>query len=659
MPDGGEGKSLQAIARTPSVVGVIIALFVISALLVARGSGGLQFLDLATWDLFTSARTGSTVSDRRLAIVAVSEDDIVGLGSWPLTDELLNRALGMIDAAGARAIGLDMYRDIPIPPGTEALDRTFYNNGKIYGVKKFASTNAPGVRPPPSIEAAGRVGFSDMVVDPDGIVRRGLLFLDDRDTVSYSLALRLALAYLAEEGIHPQPGTPDPSHIRLGDVTIPPLESNDGPYFGADTAGYQFLLDYSDGKQGFPSVSLSQLLNNDYPEGFFKDRVVIFGVSAQSVKDTFFTPYNSGFGLNEGIPGIQMHAMVTSQLLHAGLDGQKPPQSVPEAWEMLWTLFWIVAGVVAGLAMMSFYRLFAVMLAGTGVILATGYLALGHGWWFSVAPPALGWVAAAGLITAYLSRYERKQRGVLMNLFARHVSSDVADEIWRKREQYFAAGRLRSHKLVVTTLFSDIEHFTTVSEKLDPESLMGWLNAYMEEMATLIIEHKGIVDDYHGDAIKGDFGVPVIRTTREEECQDAEHAVACALAMRESLDKINEKCSEQGLPNLRIRIGICTGSVVAGCLGSSMRMKYTTIGDTVNTAARLESLDKQSFGSNLGGDCRILIADSTRQMLGNRFRLTPAGTFDLKGKKQPVQVFSVDGYAESTVVTLTGKGAMS
>jgi adenylate cyclase len=198
-----------------------------------------------------------------------------------------------------------------------------------------------------------------------------------------------------------------------------------------------------------------------------------------------------------------------------------------------------------------------------------------------------------------------------------------------------------------------------VSEKLDPESLMSWLNEYMEEMATLIMEHHGIVDDYYGDAIKGDFGVPVVRTTTEQEREDAENATLCALAMRERLRGINSKCSERGLPHLRMRVGISTGSVVAGCLGSSMRMKYTTIGDPVNTAARLESLDKQSFAAMRDReDCRILVADSTRELLGNRFQLTPVGSLELKGKEEAVQVYSVDGHSDATIVALHDRGVV-
>ena len=202
-------------------------------------------------------------------------------------------------------------------------------------------------------------------------------------------------------------------------------------------------------------------------------------------------------------PGIQLHAMIT--VAAASRSGRCRTAAVGARGHTGNAVGAVVdfAGISIGLSLASFYRLFFVMLAGIVVIIATGYFAFSQGWWFSVMSPALGWLASAGLMTAYLSRYERRQRGLLMNLFARHVSTDVADEIWRNREQYFAGGRLRAQKLGVTTLFSDIEHFTAVSEKLDPESLMGWLNEYMEEMATLIMEHDGIVDDFYGRCDQG------------------------------------------------------------------------------------------------------------------------------------------------------------
>jgi len=230
-----------------------------------------------------------------------------------------------------------------------------------------------------------------------------------------------------------------------------------------------------------------------------------------------------------------------------------------------------------------------------------------------------------------------------MDLFSKHVSSDVADEIWKNREQYFSLGRLRSQKLTVTVIFTDIEHFTTISEKMDPEALMDWLNNYMELMANMVIKHGGVVDDYHGDAIKADFGVPIARTSEDQIRQDAINAVSCALGMKAELEKYNVKNREQGLPLLRMRVGIATGSVVAGCLGSSERMKYTTIGDTINTAARIETLDKESFNTDEeSSDCRIMLAESTMKYIKDTWPAEPAGSVVLRGKTKPVSVYRVD-----------------
>jgi adenylate cyclase len=266
-----------------------------------------------------------------------------------------------------------------------------------------------------------------------------------------------------------------------------------------------------------------------------------------------------------------------------------------------------------------------------------------HGWWLSMVAAVASWLLTAGLVTAFMSSYERFQRRLLMQLFSKHVSRDVADEIWKNREEYFSLGRLRSQKLTVTVLFTDIEHFTTISEKLDPEALMDWLNNYMELMANMVIRYGGVVDDYHGDAIKADFGVPIARTTEEEIRQDAINAVSCALGMKTALEDYNRQSREQGLPLLRMRVGIATGSVVAGCLGSSQRMKYTTIGDIINTAARLETLDKESFDTDGEvSDCRILLAETTMRYIQDTWQAEPAGSVVLRGKTKPVQVFRVD-----------------
>ncbi len=209
--------------------------------------------------------------------------------------------------------------------------------------------------------------------------------------------------------------------------------------------------------------------------------------------------------------------------------------------------------------------------------------------------------------TAIEHSREKGQKAVLMQLFSKHVSPQVAESLWEQREQFLQGGRPRSQGLVVTSMFTDLQGFSTISEKQDPEILMKWLNTYLEMMTTTVMEHDGVVDDFFGDGIKINFGVPIPRNSEEEIAGDASNAVSCALAMERKMIKLNSMMVAQGYHPLRMRIGIYTGSVVAGSLGSADRMKYTTLGDTVNTAARLESFSKELDLPQLADrPCRIL-----------------------------------------------------
>jgi len=236
-----------------------------------------------------------------------------------------------------------------------------------------------------------------------------------------------------------------------------------------------------------------------------------------------------------------------------------------------------------------------------------------------------------------------------MELFSKNVSPAVADELWKHRDSFMQGGRLEAQTLRITVLFSDLANFTPVAERLTPTELLNWLNEYMETMASLVTQYGGVVDNYIGDAIKADFGVPVPRTTEAEIRQDAVNAVSCALAMRGQLEQLNEFWSAQGSPRVRIRVGIATGSVVAGCLGSTQRIKYTTIGDVVNTAARLESFGKEAPGSSPDTQCEVLLSDRTAECLGDRFELQSVGVASLKGKSEGVMVYRLLGEKSAVV----------
>jgi len=272
------------------------------------------------------------------------------------------------------------------------------------------------------------------------------------------------------------------------------------------------------------------------------------------------------------------------------------------------------------------------------------YLAFIAGWWWPVVPPALAWLSATGFVVAYESYRGSAERGTLMRLFSQHVSKEVAEAIWREREQFAEGGRPRPRSLVVTALFTDLAGFTTVSEGITPEELMDWLNVYMSHMAEEISRHGGVISQYSGDAIVVLFGVPVPRRTEAEITEDAVNAVRCALAMDRRLLGLNQRWEAEGKPTVGMRAGILTGPAVAGTLGSTDRFEYVVLGDTLNTASRLESFDKGVHPPDpLVQPCRILIGGSTLEYVRDLFETEWVAEARLKGKQQLVAIYRVLG----------------
>jgi adenylate cyclase len=192
-------------------------------------------------------------------------------------------------------------------------------------------------------------------------------------------------------------------------------------------------------------------------------------------------------------------------------------------------------------------------------------------------------------------------------------------------------------------MFADIRGFTSISEQLAPEVLFDWLNEYMEAISKIVSAHRGMINKYIGDAIMAVFGTPVPRTTEAEIAQDAMRATDCALAMWDALKTLNLDFARRGLPAAKIRVGIFTGSLIAGTLGSSQRLEYTVIGDTVNTASRLEQIKELEGGGADDSECRILIGESTCKLLGAPYRTRELDPIVLRGKAEPVPVFLLEG----------------
>ncbi len=616
---------------------VALGLLVYGSIAVARNFGILQPYELLAYDLGLTVRQMQQPASRYVTIVEVTEPDIAALGRWPLSDEQLSDALERVGAAAPRAIGLDIYRDIEVPPGRDRLDSVLRSDARIFSVTKLADDQGPGVAGPHALVGTSRVGFNDVVVDSDGIVRRGLLFMDSAEQTEYAFALRVAMKYLASDAIGLAADPIDPDQLRLGPTTVPPLAPNYGGYVGVDAAGYQFLLDYA--QPTFQTFAFGDLLAGRVPVDALHDRIVLVGVAADSVKDDFYTPLGRWLWQAPAkMSGVELHAHIADQLLRFALEQTRPMSSWSGGAEQLWILFWALTGALAGLAAPSARRLGWVWIMGSISIAAASYGAFLAGVWVPFIPGWLGWLGATGLVTAYLAQTERRERQILHDLFASHVSADVADLLWERRGELIEQGSLKPQSVTATTLFVDLRGFTSISERLLPDDLMKWLNRALEAFTRTILDHNGMIDDYFGDGIKANFGVLHSEGGEDPVGADARRAVECARALAHVTAKLNQSGAPEQTP-YAIRIGIHTGVVVAGTVGSERRLKFTTVGDAVNLAARLQTLDDPRLDVHWA--CQIIVSGTTRAYLDAELPTRALAAVRLKGKHMPITVYEV------------------
>lgn len=637
-------SKIIVVGKNPKIIGFLLSIVVLLFIIMLKQNGALQVLEMAVYDKNIMFEHHTLEKKPPVLLVMVNEPDIQRLGQWPISDKVLSDIIEKISDYKPRAIGLDIYRDIPVLPGHEKLNQTFKKYSNIVAIEKFGSKPKTGIPGPPVLQGTQQLGFNDIPSDSGGIVRRGLLFLDDGENYYFSFPLRLALSYLQHYGVYPQAGEPNQSHLRLGDVTIQPFEHDFGAYINADAAGYQFMLDFKGGPKPFDRLNLQTLLDGNFDANLIKDRVVIIGVDAESVKDHFFTPFSSDLKEDTGISGPALHAHIVNQLIRMGLNGDRPIKAISDQQELLWITLWCFLGAIIGIWIHSVLYFSLISFLGLFILGAVSYFGFAYGYWIPLVPAVIAWLTTVSVTNAYISYFEKALKNQLMQIFSKYVSSEVADTIWHNKDLLLEDGRLQSKKLMATVFFTDLKGFTAVSEQWEPEFLMDWLNDYMDQMAKLVIDHHGVVDDYFGDAIKANFGVPIARTEYEEIRNDVLNAIDCALAMSNKMDLLNKQWQKDGLPAMGMRIGINTGEVVAGSLGSSERMKYTTVGDVVNTAARLESLKREEFDKDgVFGACRIFVSDTTLNYVSDVYESTLIDTLSLKGKEEKVTVFGIVG----------------
>ncbi len=282
-----------ALITAPSIAFLVMGL---------RFAGWLQPLEWAAFDQYFLWRRNEP-TEPRIVIVGINELDINNLGQWPMTDEVLAQLLEKLKEQQPRALGLDLVRDVPVEPDHQALIKVFETTPNLIGIEKLPDLigenqkiedKSSGIAPPPQLDDLHQVAAADLVLDPDGRVRRGLLFLKTHKGKSVkSLGLKLALMYLEREGITSSSAGDKDRSMALGETVFKRFRANDGGYVRADDGGYQILLNYTGPKGSFTTVSMSDVLASRIPPDLMRDRIVLVGVTAASLKDRFYTPYSN------------------------------------------------------------------------------------------------------------------------------------------------------------------------------------------------------------------------------------------------------------------------------------------------------------------------------------------------------------------------------
>ena len=607
-------------------------------------------VELYTYDVRVAATARQSRPSDQIVLVAIDNESIRRMeplvGRWPWPRLIHATLIDYLSAAGAKVIVYDVLfaeRDIRKfmvgdaewtgEESDAALVDSTRTSGTVVHIAEAASAELvdpsralvenldapalnvplpetpcverrPRVTPPfPALAQASRgIGHSLLTLDPDGAVRRlaPIVQVGERKIASVSMASVLAAGAVP---VVPVELADDGQCSALIPWRGPAENANGAPTFSS----YSFYdLFYSQ----------QQLIEGQKPgidPSLFKDRIVVIGANAEGLHEVFSTPFRSG-----EINGPEVHANMIDAML-ANRSIERTP-----AWVTIALVAAGAAGVgVAGLFLNAWLTgvaalLLALLLAGAAFAL------FARGLWIPFTAPALAIIFAFVGDLAWKYFVEGRDKRLIKKMFSRYVSKDVFDQLVAD-PSLAALGGARRH---MTVLFSDIRGFTTMSEKGTPEDVVAQLNELFTRMVAVVFEHRGTVDKFVGDMIMALYGAPL------DDADHADHAVTTALAMIRTLHEMNAEWQSRGKPTLDIGIGVNTGDMVAGNIGSDTIMSYTVIGDAVNLGARLESLNKD-YGT------RIIISEFTRAALKGRYDIHPLGEVVVKGKTKPVAIFEV------------------
>jgi adenylate cyclase len=460
------------------------------------------------------------------------------------------------------------------------------------------------------LNGARGVGHVNFRGDQDGVVRKTNLFTFFNNHAYPSLPFKIAMELM---------GT-DSMSFKLGETVNLYSEGNLMREIPIDKHG-NMIIHYFGGFKRFRYVSFYDVLEQGIPKDFFKDKIILVGTSLPGLYDLRSAPFMPAF------PGVEIHANILFTLLSGDFVKQ------PSGWQNFIILILIGIGIgIITIFLSPLWSILVIFLAAFIHIITAFTFYDSQVIWIPIVTPILTLLST--FTGVYLYRYITEERGkrFIRNTFSHFVSKSVVDELLANPEKI----KLGGEKKVCTVMFTDVVGFTTIAEQLTPEALVSLLNQYLTEMTNTVFNYDGMLDKYEGDAIMAVFGAPVSHGNHALNCCGA------AIQMQDQLIRLRQLWAKQGRPQLHARIGINTGPMVVGNMGSENRFDYTVMGDPVNLGARLESANKQ-YGTFL------MIGETTYEMAKEDLIVRELDLVRVKGKTEPAKVFELVGLKEKGI----------
>jgi adenylate cyclase len=628
-------------AKLKAALGLTLAALALS--LVLDFSGAIQPYRLKTLDVLFR-RVPLPAASPEVVVVTVDQPDLDFFKNqgvtWPWRRELYAPLIDYCRWAGAKAVIFDILYTEASSYGPEDDQRFAQAAAAGHMVLPFflsreakppnpseedliqrAGLTIPGSAPqdqpdyrsvvtpiPPLLKAADALGNVEARPDADGIFRRVSLVVPFKDTWLPTLGFAAFHRFATPGPLRFAPGA-----LQVGDLTVP-----------LDGQG-QFLLKFRGPSRSHKRFSAANVIASEarrqhgqppiYPPADFAGKWVLVGLTAPGLLDLKASPVAAVYA------GVEIHATLLDNLLRG--DFLRP---VP-----LWTLW---AGVLAlsaamVLVVLFFSGLLATLTGFASLVLVYLVLVVGafyFSWWADPVLPGVALGLSFALAAAYSYATEGRQKLYIRRMFGQYMSETVINHLLEHPEKLQLGGERRR----VTLFFSDLAGFTTISERLSPETVVSLLNDYLSRMTEIILDEAGTVDKFEGDAIMAFWGAPL------EQPDQAPRACRAALKQQAALAELNRQFAGLNLPPLSMRIGLHTGDAIVGNLGSAKRFDYTVIGDTVNLASRLEGVNKFY-------DSRIMASEVTVTECAGAVEFRELDLVAVKGKEQAVRVFEVLG----------------